>query len=434
MRPEVGPRGDTLELALAIVMAGGAGDRLQPLTKERAKPAVPFAGKFRIIDFTLSNCINSGLRQVFVLTQYRSESLHRHVQEGWGISSSGLGDFIYCVPAQQKIGSDWYRGTADAVRQNLNLVRTRSIDTVLILSGDHVYKMNYLRLLAYHREKKASLTISAVRVRTGEAAGKLGVLETDSDYRLVGFQEKPQNPKEVPDSPGYCLASMGVYLFDVNTLIRNLQGDEDDFGSQIIPRMIGGPDPIFVYDYEKENRIADYIVEVRDGRRHRILVDRTRDSSYWRDVGTIDSYYETSMELLSVDPIFNLYGERWPWRTYQRPLPPSRCVLGGRTPESLVSDGCIISGGSVWNSILSPAVIVERDALVEQSIIFDDVVIEPNAHVKRAIIDKGARIQAHASVGLDRDADRARGCTISEGGITVVPKGADIGRVEPSLF
>jgi glucose-1-phosphate adenylyltransferase len=423
-----------LEPVLSIIMAGGAGERLLPLTRERAKPAVPFAGKFRIVDFTLSNCINSGLRQVFVLTQYRSESLHRHIQEGWGISSSGLGDFIYSVPPQQKVGADWYRGTADAVRQNLNLVKNRNVSAVLILSGDHVYKMDYLRLVAYHREKKANLTISAVRAKTTEAAGKLGVLDIDTDYRLAGFQEKPSVPAELPGVPGYCLASMGVYLFDVNTLIKALEGSEDDFGKHIIPNMIGGEDRVYVYDYEQENRITDYVVEVRDGRRRRMLVDRTRDSGYWRDVGTIDAYYETSMELLSVDPVFNLYGDRWPLRTYQRPLPPSRCVLGGRTPESLVSDGCIISGGTVWNSILSPAVIVERDSFVEQSIVFDDVVIEPNARVRRAIIDKGARVQAHASVGFDRDADRARGCYISDGGVTVVPKGADIGRIEPSLF
>ncbi len=423
-----------MEQLLTIIMAGGAGDRLQPLTKERAKPSVPFAGKYRIIDFTLSNCINSGLRQIFILTQYRSESLNRHVQEGWGISSSGLGDFIYCVPAQQKLGAEWYRGTADAVRQNMNLVKSRRVDTVLVLSGDHVYKMNYQQLIACHRERKACLTIAAVRVKTGEAAGKLGVLEADSESRLAGFQEKPQNPAEMSGAAGFCLASMGVYLFNADALMRALGGSEDDFGHDIIPKLVGGPDSVFVYDYEKENKIADYVVEVSDGRRNRMLVDCTRDSAYWRDVGTIDAYYETSMELLSVDPVFNLYGEKWPLRTYQRPLPPSRCVLGGRTPESLVSDGCIVSGGTVWNSILSPGVSVERDAFVEQSIVFDDVVIEPNARVRRAIVDKGARIQAHASVGMDRDADRARGCTVSDGGVTVVPKGADIGRIEPSLF
>jgi glucose-1-phosphate adenylyltransferase len=425
---------DALELGLVIIMAGGAGDRLQPLTRERAKPAVPFAGKFRIIDFSLSNCINSGLRQIFVLTQYRSDSLNKHIQDGWGISSSGLGDYIYSVPPQQKMGADWYRGTADAVRQNLNLVRNRNVEWVLILSGDQVYKMNYLQLLAFHHEKRASLTISTVRVKTSEAARKLGVMETDNQYRLVGFQEKPDAPLEMPGNPGYCLASMGVYLFNVDTLMHSLENDEGDFGKEIIPKMVREPHNIFVYDYEKENRISDYVVEVHEGRRHRVLIDRTRDSSYWRDVGSIDSYYETSMELLDVDPVFNMYGERWPWRTYQRPLPSSKCVLGGSTPESIVSDGCIISGGMVWHSILSPGVIIERDATVEQSIIFDDVVVEPNARVRKAIIDKKARIQAHASVGLDHDADRARGCSISENGITIVPKGADIGRIEPSLF
>jgi glucose-1-phosphate adenylyltransferase len=415
-------------------MAGGAGDRLQPLTRERAKPAVPFGGKFRIIDFTLSNCINSGVRRIFVLTQYRSESLHRHIQEGWGISSSGLGDFIYCVPPQQKLGADWYSGTADAVRQNLNLVRGRDIDDVLVLSGDHIYKMNYSQLVNYHRSKKSDLTISAVRVSKQEATGRLGVLEVDQDSRLVGFEEKPAEPKTMPTASDYALGSMGVYIFKVKTLIEALESREEDFGREIIPKMMGQRFNIFVYDYDKENSIEDFVVEVQEGRRRKILVDKTRDSSYWKDVGNIDSYYEASMDLVGIDPTFNLYGERWPFRTYSRPLPPTKCVLGGRMPESMISDGCIISGGTVWNSILSPGVVVERDALVEQSIIFDDVIIEPNARIRRAIIDKEVRIRANASIGLERDADRARGCTISEGGVVVVPKGADIGGTEPSLF
>lgn len=423
-----------MERVLTIIMAGGAGDRLEPLTRDRAKPAVPFGGKFRIIDFTLSNCINSGVRRIFVLTQYRSESLHRHIQEGWGISSSGLGDFIYCVPPQQKLGADWYRGTADAVRQNLNLVRGRDIDDVLVLSGDHIYKMNYVQMIAYHRAKKAQMTISAVRVGKEQAAGKLGVLEVDRDYRLVGFEEKPAEPKTLPDVSDYALASMGVYIFKVDTLNEALRGQEDDFGKDVIPKILGQSYDIFVYDYETENKIQDFVIEVKEGRRRKILVDKTRDSSYWKDVGSIDSYYEASMDLVGIDPIFNLYGERWPLRTCPRPLPPSKCVLGGRTLESMVSDGCIISGGTVWNSILSPGVVVERDALVEQSIVFDDVIVEPNARIRRAIIDKEVRIRANASIGLDRDADRARGCTISEGGVVVVPKGADIGGTEPSLF
>jgi glucose-1-phosphate adenylyltransferase len=415
-----------MDMVLVIIMAGGAGERLQPLTKERSKAAVPFGGKYRLIDFTLSNCVNSGLRQIFVLTQYRSESLHRHIQDGWGISTAGLGDFIYCVPAQQKLGVDWYRGTADAVRQNLDLVRRKDVEDVLILSGDHVCKMNYLEFIAYHRVKKAGLTVAAVRVRKEQAAGRLGVLEIDQDRRLVGFEEKPTQPKTMLDAPEHALASMGIYVFKVGTLLQALQGQEEDFGQHIIPEMIGKHHDIYVYDYEAENKIEDFNVEVKDGLREKILVEKTRDSSYWRDVGTIDSYYDTSMELVGVDPLFNLYGERWPFRTYQRPLPPSKCVLGGKTTESIVCDGCIISGGTVWNSILSPGVIVERDAVVEQSVIFDDVVIDPGARVRRAIVDKESRIRAGASIGYHRETDEKRGCTISDNGIVVVPKRMDI--------
>jgi glucose-1-phosphate adenylyltransferase len=411
---------------LTIVMAGGAGDRLQPLTRERAKPAVPFGGKFRLIDFTLSNCVNSGLRQIFVLTQYRSESLNKHIQDGWGISSSGLGDFIYSVPAQQKIGADWYRGTADAVRQNLNLIKSRDFDHVLILSGDHVYKMNYSQMLDYHLANKASLTISAIRVRKEEAAGRLGVLSVDRSYRLIGFEEKPANPRAIPGSPDYTLASMGVYLFNTDTLLEVMKIPEDDFGKGIIPRMIDKYADVFVYDYERKNRIQDFIIEVSEGRRRKVLVDRTRDSAYWKDVGTIESYYDASMDLVGVDPLFNLYGEKWPIRTYQRPLPPTKCIIGGRTPESIISDGCIISGGTVWGSILSPGIIVERDAIVERSIIFDDVIIEPHARIRRAIIDKETVIRAGATIGYDLEADKSKGCTVSESGIVVVPKGMEI--------
>jgi len=416
-----------VDKVLAIIMAGGAGERLQPLTRERSKSAVPFAGKFRLIDFTLSNCINSGLRQIFVLTQYRSSSLNKHIQEGWGISSSGLGDYIYCVPAQQKLGAEWYRGTADAIRQNLDLIKGRNVEHILILSGDHVYKMDYLQLLAYHQMNKAGLTISAIKVRKEQAAETLGVIEVDQDHRIVGFEEKPAQPKTIVDAPEYVFASMGVYVFKVGALRKALQEPGDDFGKEIIPALIGDGLDIFVYDYEKENKIEDFVVEVKDGKRNKVLVGRTRDSVYWKDVGSIDSYYEASMDLMAVDPLFNLYGENWPIRTYQRPLPPSKCVIGGRTLESVVCDGCIISGGMVRNSILSPGVIVEIDALVEESIIFDDVTVEPHARIRRAIIDKEARIQTGASIGYDLAADKRRGCTISDRGIVVIPKRMDIG-------
>jgi len=414
---------------LTIILAGGTGERLQPLTKVRSKPAVPFAGKFRLIDFTLSNCINSGIRQIFVLIQYRSWSLQRHIQEGWGISSSGLGEYIYCVPAQQKVGADWYRGTADAIRQNLDLVRGKGVEHILILSGDHVYKMNYLQALDYHKMQNADLTVSAIRVGKEQAANSLGIVEVDQEFKVVGFEEKPAQPKTIPDAPEYVLASMGIYIFKADVMMEALQGEGDDFGKDIIPRMLGKSSNILVYDFGEMNKIEDFVVEVEGGKRRRVLVDRTRDSSYWRDVGSIDSYYEASMDLVGVDPLFNLYGQRWVFRTYERPLPPSKCIIGGRTLESLVSGGCIISGGLVQRSLLSPAVVVERGAVVEDSVIFDDVIIEPGAKIRRAIIDKEARIQAGASIGYDREADERRGCTISDNGVVVVPRGMDIGPI-----
>jgi glucose-1-phosphate adenylyltransferase len=412
---------------LTMIMAGGFGERLLPLTRDRAKAAVPFGGKFRIIDFTLSNCVNSGMRNIFVLTQYRSESLQRHIQEAWGISSARLGDYIYCVPPQQKIGALWYRGTADAVRQNLDLIKKRPIEDVLVLSGDHVYKMNYSTMGQFHREKKAKITISAIRVKKSEAAGQLGVIEIDKDSRMIGFQEKPAEPKTLPGEPDYCLASMGVYLFQVDTLMQSLGRNEDDFGKEIIPRAVAEGVPVYVYDFETQNTISDYIVEVIDGKRRKVLVRRTRDSGYWKDVGTIDSYYDASMDLIGLDPIFSLYAEVWPIRTFTRWLPPTKYILGGMTFESLVSDGCIISGGLVRNSIMSPGVVVERGAVVMSSVIFDDVVIEPNTRINRAIIDKECVIQTGASVGHDLEYDKKRGFVVSPGGIVVIPKGTTVG-------
>ena len=410
-----------------IVMAGGAGERLLPLTIGRSIAAVPFGGKYLIVDFTLSNCINSGIRQISVLTQYLSDSLHKHIQNGWGISGSRLGDYIYCIPAQQKIGTDWYRGTADAIRQNLDLIEGKTGDPILILSGDHIYKMDYRQIVAYHKMKKADLTISAIKVRTEEAAGRLGVIEEDQDHRVVEFYEKPPQPKTIAKAPEYVLGSMGVYVFKAGSLKEALQEPEDDFGTGVIPEAISRGRDIFVYDYEKENKIEDFAVEVKEGIRHKILVDRARDSSYWKDIGSIDSYYEASMDLVSVNPPFNLYGEQWPFRAYERSLPPSKFIFGGKASDSMVSDGCIISGGTVYKSILSPGVVVERDALVEESIVFDDVNIEPGARIKRAVIDTGVRIRSGISIGYDLEADAREGCTISDKGIVVVPEGIIIG-------
>ena len=423
-----------MEKVLAIIMAGGAGERLQPLTRERSKASVPFAGKYRLIDLTLSNCVNSGIRHIFVLTQYLSESLNRHIQDGWPISSSGLGEFIYTIPAQQKMGASWYRGTADAVRQNLNLLSWKDIDDVIILSGDHVYKMNYLQFLDYHRRRDAGLTISATRVRREAAANKLGVLEVDVEHRLVGFEEKPLQPKSLPGEIDYCLASMGIYIFKVRTLLEVLSGEGQDFGKNIIPEMIQSSKDIFVYDYERENRIMDYEIRVNNGVREKILIPRTRDSDYWKDVGTIDSFYEASMDLIAVDPLLSLYGEKWPLRTYQRQLPPSKCILGGSITDSIISDGCIISGGHILQSILSPNVIVERDAVVAQSVVFDGVYIEPGVRIKRAIVDKECRFKSGASLGYDHILDRARGYFVTDSGIVVVPKGTEIKRIEPPLI
>lgn len=251
-------------------------------------------------------------------------------------------------------------------------------------------------------------------------------MEVDSDYRLVGFEEKPVSPRTIPGDPTYALASMGVYLFRASRLRELLSNGDGDFGKHIIPKVAKTAQDVFVYDYELENRIEDYVTEVRDGRRQKVLVARTRDSSYWKDVGTIDSYYNASMDLVGVDPLFNLYGEKWLIRTHQRPLPPSKCVIGGRVEESIVSDGCIISGGAIRNTILSPGVVIEREAYVRDSIIFDDVIIEPRANIRRAIVDKEVKIRSGISLGFDAEIDRKRGCTITDSGIVVVPKGLDV--------
>jgi glucose-1-phosphate adenylyltransferase len=415
-----------MDRLLTIILAGGEGKRLLPLTRERSKSAVPFGGKYRIIDFTLSNCINSGVRNIYVLTQYRSSSLSEHIQEGWGISSSGLGEFIYSIPAQQKYGRSWYRGTADAIRQNMDLIKDKDIDAVLILSGDQIYKMDYRSIIEFHRKSRAHLTISAVRVQKDIAAGSLGVIGTDDTWRMTSFSEKPEQPITLANAPDYCLVSMGVYVFNANTLISIMEQELNDFGKDVIPYMLEKKNRLFIYDYENRNKIRDYIFKVKDGSRQRMLVDKTRDSDYWRDVGTVESYYDASMDLIGIDPCFNLYGERWPFRTYQREMPPSKLVLGGIAQESIISDGCIISGAHVWRSILSPGVVIERDSSVEESIIFDDVNIEPGVRIRKAIVDKKTIIRSGVRLGYDYEADKYRGCTISDTGIIVTPRAAII--------
>ncbi len=417
-----------MQTILTMIMAGGVGERLRPLTRDRAKSAVPFGGKYRLIDLALSNCVNSGMRRILVLTQYRSGSLHMHIEEGWSISHSRLGDYIYCVPPQQKLGSDWYRGTADAVRQNLDLIKTRDADRILLLSGDHVYKMNYQQMFNFHKQRKAQLTIAAVRVRKQDASRKLGVLEMGTGGKLMGFEEKPAQPKTMAAAPDHCLASMGIYLFDSEYLKEALAAPGVDFGKHVIPGLLETDHRIYVYDYEAQNRIDDYTIQVHGRKRKKVLLQQTPDSDYWRDVGTIDSYYEASMDLLGPQPLFNLYGQNWYFRTNERPLPPSKCLLGGIVEDSMVCDGCLINGGHVNNSILSPGVNVDKGALVENCILFDDVTVEPGARIRNAIVDKESSIQSGASLGYDPELDQKRGCTRSEGGIVVVPKGLVVGR------
>jgi len=330
------------------------------------------------------------------------------------------------VPAQQKIGEEWYQGTADAIRQNLDLLRNKNYRDVLILSGDHVYKMNYSQLVDYHRSTKASLTISAVHVPKEQAASKLGVFEVDQNFKAVRFAEKPENPSSIPGDADSTLASMGIYIFNINSLLEALEEEGDDFGRDIIPSLVSKKSDISIYDFTEKNHIEDVMVQVENGRRNKVFVERTRDSSYWRDVGSLDSFYEANMDLIGVNPLFNLYTDKWLFRTYERSFPPSKCIIGGRSLESMVSDGCIISGGFVNRSILSPGVIVEKDALVEDSVIFEDVIIEPGAKVRHSIIDKESIIRAGVTIGYNADADRARGFTLSDKGVVVVPRNVEI--------
>lgn len=414
---------------LTLVLAGGGRESLGPLTATRTKPAVPFGGKFRLIDFTLSNCINSGLRQIYVLTQYKSGSLNNHIQEGWNISRSGLGEYIYCVPPQFKTDTGWYLGTTDAVRQNIDLIKRSKIDHVLILTGDHICKMNYAQFIRYHKAMGAGLTVAAARVNPDEAILRLGIIEVNKSGRIIGFEEKPANIKSIANSPKYCFASMGIYIFNARTLLEILEHDGNDFGKDIIPRMVSDRNDVFFYDYLVENKIEDFIIEVIEGTRENVLVERTPDSSYWKNVDTIDSYYRASMELISVEPTFSLYGRKWPIRTYSRSLPPAKCILGGSVAESSIGEGSIISAGVVRRSILSSGVIVEKEALVEDAVVFDDVIIEPYANIRQSIIDKEVKIRQGTYIGHNVEEDKRRGCWISDSGIRVVPKGLDIGPV-----
>jgi glucose-1-phosphate adenylyltransferase len=416
---------------LTIIMAGGRGQRLMPLTEDRSKPAVPFGGIYRLIDIPLSNCINSQLYKMLVFPQYKSQSMVDHLEEGWNIFSGDLGHYLRIAGPQQRMGTEWYRGTADCVRQNLYLIERDRPRHVLILSGDHVYKMDYSQFRQYHEKIDADISVGLLEVDRGTGSD-FGIAGVDNNFRIVDWEEKPREPKGIPDDPDRSLASMGIYLFKTEVLLELLKRtDHDDFGGDIIPAVIGEL-KIFAYPYRRFNRIKDYIHTVdADGVRRIKLVDGTRDSQYWRDVGTLDSYWNANMDLTGVDPFFNLYGTLWPIRTFQRQYPPAKFVFNqpdGKLPrigtavDSLVAPGSIISGGIVRSSVLSYNVMVRSWAEVDESVIMDDVEVGRYCKVKKAIIDKHNTIPPNTQIGIDPQEDRKQ-FHVTPRGIVVVPKG-----------
>ncbi len=395
---------------LGILLAGGAGERLYPLTRHRAKPAVPFGGIYRIVDVTLSNCINSGLRKVFILTQYKSLSLHRHIRNGWyNVVAKDLDEFIEVIPPQMRVGDNWYMGTADAVWQNLYSIKgVEQINFVMILSGDHIYKMNYFRMLRQHIDTDADATIAAIEVPV-ENSHLFGVMKADASGRVCGFQEKPRCLGQESSPSGKVLASMGVYLFNKSLLAQALEEDArnssstHDFARDIIPTLI--------------ERYGIYA--------HLFVDENKKEAKYWMDVGTIEAYYEANMDLIAVSPHFNLYDTEWPIRTYQPQFPPAKFVFAqkdlrmGIALDSIVSGGCIISGGRVINSVLSPGVRVNSYCEVDRSILFPHVEVGRHSRVSKAIIDRGVHLPEGTTIGFDAEEDRKR-FSVTESGIVVV--------------
>ncbi len=407
---------------LTFIMAGGKGERLLPLTRDRAKPAVPFGGIYRIIDFTLSNCINSGLRRINVLTQYKSISLQRHLRMGWNIFNSGLGEYIDVIPAQQRVGSDWYRGTADAIYQNIYTIEQEKADEIVILAGDHVYKLNYYQMIDFHRSQGADLTVSVFEIKK-ENSAHLGVVETDAKGGVLGFEEKPARPKVIPDKPDKIYASMGIYVFNREVLEEELIDDakkntDHDFGKNIIPQMVRKGKKICAFNFSALKSEGECLSD--------------RDAAYWRDIGTVDGYYEANMDLLGAEPIFSLYDQNWPVRTYQEQFPPARTIHSdeeagrvGQLLDSLVSSGCVISGGKVQRSVLSPNVRINSFSEVYDSILMEGVDVGRYAKIQRAIIDKEVKIPRNAVIGYDLKEDKKR-FTVTDSGIVVVGKGTEI--------
>lgn len=402
---------------LVMILAGGEGKRLFPLTKDRAKPAVPFGGRYRIIDFVLNNFINSGFFKIKVLTQYKSDSLNKHITRGWALSPF-LSQYVDLVPAQMRTGGDWYMGTADAVFQNINQILDADPNYLCVFGGDHIYKMDVSQMLDYHKKEDADLTISAIQIPVAEAS-EFGIMEVDENWRLVGFEEKPKNPKTIPGNPKMCLASMGNYIFNKNVLVDALFNDackEDsnhDFGKNVIPTLLKDGKRVFVYNFN-ENKFAG-------------IADS--EKGYWRDVGHIDAYWQANMDLLDYCPELNLYSKEWPLRTFNYNYPPAKFIWQegdrvGMATNSMVSEGCIISGGSLSRCILSPKVRINSYAQVSESILMENVSIGRHAEIRKAIIDKNVIIPAEMKIGFNREADEKRGFYVSEDGVTVVPKGA----------
>lgn len=415
---------------IALIMAGGRGERLMPLTKNRSKPAIPFGGIYLLIDLTLSNCINSGVYRIIVLPQYKSQTLVQHLEGGWSIFSPALNHYLKIAPPQMMEGEKWYQGTADSIRQNLYLIEQDSPDHVLVLSGDHVYKMDYARFEDYHEAHGADVTIGVIELGK-EAAGQYGVLEVDDEFNVKAFQEKPEVPKTIPGDKSHILASMGVYIFKTEVLLDLLKHDgSPDFGKHILPTILN-THRVMAYPFRRENKILDVVVYVdEDGVLHESPLQPVRDAKYWRDVGTLDSYWNANMDLTGVDPYFNMYGRRWPIRTYQHQYPPVKTVFAqesgtnqraGRALDSLVAHGSIISGGLVLNSVLSYNVFVQSWARVEESVIMENVVIGRHAQIKKAIIAEGVKIPPHSMIGYHPREDRKR-FTVTRRGITVVTK------------
>lgn len=396
-----------------MVLAGGEGKRLMPLTMDRAKPAVPFGGTYRLIDFVLSNLANAEMRQIAVLTQYKSHSLDKHISLTWRMSTM-LGNYVTPVPAQQRLGPRWYQGSADAIYQSMNLIRDEEPDYVVVFGADNIYRMDVEQMFDAHVDGGRGCTVAGIRVPRSQASA-FGVIDAGADNKIKQFLEKPPEPPGLPDDPEASFASMGNYIFTTDALIEALLADAEnddsrhDMGGDIIPSFVNGGDA----------QVYDFTVNEVPG-------STERDKAYWRDVGTLDAYHEAHMDLVSVDPVFNLYNLDWPIWTYPVQMPGAKFTLDGVSRDSIVSPGCVISGGSVETSVLSPKVQVDQGGTVDQSVILSHTSIGRNAVIHRAILDKHVTVDDDAKVGVDPEADEARGFYISEGGITVVPKGVTV--------